>query len=100
MRVYDRDLTGAAAESGRSQETRKAGRGATTTSSQSGGASGDTVELSSGLARLSQVLASHGAQRAGRVQQLTAQFQAGSYQPDSLAISRGMVAEALNGGAE
>jgi hypothetical protein len=79
MRVYDRDLTGAAAEPGRSQETHKADRGATTTSSQAGSASEDTVELSSGLARLSQVLASHSAQRAGRVQQLTAQFQAGGW---------------------
>jgi anti-sigma28 factor (negative regulator of flagellin synthesis) len=100
MRVYDRDLTGAAAESGRSQETHKADRGATTTSSQAGSASEDTVALSGGLASLSRVLASHGAQRAGRVQQLAAQFQAGSYQPDSLAISQGMVAEALSGGAE
>jgi hypothetical protein len=58
------------------------------------------VALSSGLARLSRVLASYGTQRAARVQQLAAQFQAGSYQPDSLAISQGMVAEALSAGAK
>jgi len=101
MRVYDRDLTGAAAaESGRSQETQKADRDTTTTSSQPGSASGDRVELSSGLAGLSRALAAYGTDRASKVQQLTAQFQSGTYQPSSLAISQGMVAEALSGGAK
>ena len=101
MRVYDRDLTGiAAAESGRSQETQKVDRETTTTSSQTGTASGDRVELSSGLASVSRALTAYGSDRASKVQQLTAQFQSGNYQPSSLAIRQGMVAASLSGGAE
>jgi len=101
MRIYDRDLTGAsAAESGRSQETQKADRDATPTSSQSGSGSGDRVEFSSGLASVSRALASYSSDRSGKVQQLTAQFQSGNYNPSSMAISQGMVAEALSAGAK
>ena len=99
MRIYDRDLTGtASAESGRSQETQKADRDATTSrTSQSGTNSGDRVELSSGLASVSRALTAYGSSRASKVQQLTAQFQSGTYRPDSLAISQGLVAQALGG---
>ena len=100
MRIYDRDLTGtAAAESGRSQETQKADRDAASTPSPSESTSGDRVELSSGLAGVSRALAAYGSDRAGKVQQLTAQFESGTYQPSSLAISQGMVSQALSGGA-
>lgn len=94
------DLTGtASAESGRSQETQKADREATTASSQSSSVSGDTVELSNGLATVSRALAAYGSDRASKVQQLTTQFQSGTYNPNSLDISQGMVAQALSGGA-
>ncbi len=99
MRIYDRDLSGtASAESGRSQEAQKAGREGTTTSSQSGSQSGDTVELSSGLATVSRALAAYGSDRAAKVQQLTTQVQSGTYNPSSLATSQGMVSQALAGG--
>ena len=101
MRIYDRDLTGTAAtESGRSPETQKADREAGTTSSQSGSGTGDRVELSNGLASVSRALSAYGSDRASKVQQLTTQFQSGTYQPSSMAISQGMVAQALSGGAE
>jgi anti-sigma28 factor (negative regulator of flagellin synthesis) len=101
MRIYDRDLTGTAAtESGRPQETQKADREASTASSQSGSASGDRVELSSGLAGVSRALSAYGSDRASKVQQLTTQFESGNYQPNSMAISQGMVAQALSGGTE
>jgi flagellar biosynthesis anti-sigma factor FlgM len=100
MRIYDRDLTGtASAESGRSQETQKAGRDGTSTSSHSGSQSGDTVELSSGLATVSRALATYGSTRAAKVQQLSTQVQSGTYNPNSMAISQGMVSQALDGGA-
>lgn len=96
MRIYDRDLTGtASAESGRSQETQRADREATTTSSQSGNSTGDRVELSSGLASVSRALAAHTTNRANKVQQLTTDVQSGAYNPDSMAISQSMVAQAL-----
>jgi hypothetical protein len=101
MRIYDRDLTGAAApESGRSQETQKADREAATAQAGAGIGSGDRVELSSALASVSRALASYHTGRAGKMQALAVQFQAGSYQPDSLSTSQGIVAEALNSGAQ
>lgn len=99
MKIYDRDLTGAAAaESGRSPETQKTDHGSTTPSLVAGGGSGDRVELSSALASVSRALSSYQSDRAGDVQALTAQFQGGRYQPDSLATSRRMVADALGPG--
>jgi len=98
MRIYDRDLTGTAStESGRSQETQKADREATTTASPSGSPSGDRVELSSGLEVVARALAAYGTDRANKMQNLTVQFQSGTYNPNSMAISQGMVAEALGG---
>lgn len=61
--------------------------------------SSDTVELSSGLASVSRALSAYGSDRANKVQQLSTQFQSGTYQPSSMAISQGMVAQALSGGA-
>jgi hypothetical protein len=100
MRIYDQGLTGSAAtETGRAQETQKTDRDAAATASQSATAPGDRVELSSGLAIVSRALAAYGASRTHKVQQLTTQYQSGSYQPNSLAISQGMVAHALTAGA-
>ena len=99
MRIYDRDLTGtASAEAGRSQETQKTDREPTTTSSQASSGTGDRVELSSGLASVSRALTSYSADRASKVQQLSAQFQSGNYHPNSAAISQGIVAQALSNG--
>lgn len=100
MKVYDRDPTGSAtAGPGRSQEAQKADR-SSGSSSLAGSNSADRVELSTGLASLSRAIAAEGSDRASRVQQLNAQYQSGSYQPDSLAISHGMIAEALNVGGK
>ena len=99
MRIYDRDLTGAAAaESGRSQETQRTDREATSAPSGAAGGSGDRVELSSGFASVARAISSLQAGRAGMVQSLTMQFQSGNYQPDSLATSQGIIAEAMSGG--
>ncbi len=100
MRVYERDLAGSApSESGRSSDTQKLDRGSGTAPALSGGSSGDRVELSSGLASVSRALASENSDRANKVLQLATQFQDGSYEPSSLAISQGLVAEALTAGA-
>jgi len=99
MRVYDVNLSSAsAAESGRAQETQKADRAGSSRTEGSGVAgSGDRVEFSSTLGRLSQVLAADSAGRASRVQAFAAQYQSGQYRPDSLATSRGMISEAVGG---
>jgi len=101
MRIYDVNLTGASpAEAGRSQEIQKTDRAGT---GRSGGSTGgsDRVEFSGTLGQLSQALATSGAQRAARVEALTAQYQSGNYLADSLKTSRGMIADALaTGGAQ
>jgi hypothetical protein len=100
MRIYNRDLTGTGtAESGRAQEAQKPERSATAASSGSGSGSGDRVELSSGLASVSRALGANNSDRTNRVQQLTAEFGSGDYQPNSLATSQGIVAEAISSGA-
>jgi|HubBroStandDraft_6_1064221.scaffolds.fasta_scaffold3682618_1 hypothetical protein len=96
MKIDNRDLTGTApAQAGRSQDTQKP---AGTAPAPPGTASGDRVELSSGLASVSRALAAYSSDHAGKVEQLTTQVQSGSYNPSSLAISQGIVAQALTGG--
>ena len=98
MRIYDRDLTGTAAtDTGRAQDTQRterdgSGAAAAVTQAASGG---DHVELSSGLATVARALAAYGTSRTTKVQQLATQVQSGTYQPNSMAISQGMVAQAL-----
>jgi hypothetical protein len=61
------------------------------------GASGgtDSVEFSSTLGHLSKTLATQDSARSSRVEHLTAQYQAGNYQANSYATSRGIVSDAL-----
>lgn len=98
MKIYDRNLTGAAAAgSTRTQDTQKADSNPSTgvpSSSRSGG--GDQVELSGTLGRLSQALAAQGTERASHVATLTAAYRSGSYQPDSMGASKGLISEALS----
>jgi len=97
MRVFNQNLSGAsAAEAGRASEPQRTGRQDGTGSAEAS-PSGDRVELSNTLGSLSRALSSYSNDRASRVQQLAAQYQSGSYQPDSMATGRAMVAEALAG---
>jgi hypothetical protein len=45
-------------------------------------------------------MSADGSARENRVQELAAQYQSGSYQPDSVATSKGMVSEALAMGGQ
>jgi anti-sigma28 factor (negative regulator of flagellin synthesis) len=95
MRVDQRNLTGAA-ETGRARESQSVGRDGRSVSSTKSGSSGpDQVELSS----LSHALNASASSRSARIDQLTALYQAGQYQPDPAQISKSMVSEALAGSA-
>ena len=97
MKVYDRNLTGAAAAgSTRTEETQKAETRSAKTSSSTRSA-GDQVELSGTLGRLSQALSTQGTQRAAKVEALAAAYRSGTYQPNAGGASKGLVAEALSG---
>jgi hypothetical protein len=102
MRIYDVNLTGpSAAESGRAQETQRSDRaGGARTGGTGANGTGDRVEFSSTLGRLSQAMSAEGSARASRVQALAVQYQSGSYRPDSAATSKDMVAEALAAGGQ
>src|SRR5689334_8065070 len=102
MRIYDVNLTGpSAAETSRAQEAQRTDRTGGTRSGGPGSyGSNDRVEFSSTLGRLSQALGADGSARANRVQELAALYQSGNYRPDSRAISRGMVSEALAAGIQ
>jgi anti-sigma28 factor (negative regulator of flagellin synthesis) len=101
MKIYDRSLTGAGtAEAGKTQESQKTDRTSSGRTDGSGGAGGDRVELSGALGRISQALASFGASRSARVQELSAQYRSGNYQADSAATSRSMISEALAAGVQ
>jgi len=98
MKVVDRNLnSGAAVETGRTQETQRA-------SSTTGSAAtaqprnGDRVEFSSTLGSLAKAMTAFNYSNASKVQALAAQYQSGTYQADSVATSRAMVAQALNPG--
>jgi len=97
MRIYDVNLTGASgAEAARTQETQRTeSAGSAGKSGASGSSGSDRVEFSSSLGNLSRIVASEGADRAARVQQLAALYQSGNYRPNSAATSRAMVGEAL-----
>lgn len=97
MRIYDRDLTGAApAEAGRSAEAQKLGReGGLSGSRQSGGEGNDRVEFSNNLERLSRAMTSFGAQQANRVQELSTLYDSGQYKVEAAAVSKAMVESAL-----
>jgi anti-sigma28 factor (negative regulator of flagellin synthesis) len=94
MRINNGNTAGAAETAG-AQNAQKSGRG--------GGASSgdldpnsDQVEFSSSLGRLSRAVSNDSAQRQSRVQAMAAQYQSGRYQPNSLAVGRAMVADAVN----
>ena len=94
MRIYDRNLTGTAApESGQAQKVDRFESGS---ARGKAGPGGDRVELSSGLGQLAKVLGAEQSVRASKIAALAAQYQNGTYRPDAAAVSRRMVADALD----
>jgi anti-sigma28 factor (negative regulator of flagellin synthesis) len=102
MKLYDRDLTGAAAaESGRAAEAQKLGRKGGLAGQRSGGREGgDRVEFSDNLGRLARATSSYSAAQANRVEQLSAQYQSGQYRVDAAAVGKSLVDHALAAGPE
>ena len=92
MRVEQRNLTGAA-DAGRTNEAQSVGRdGRSVSSSSRDGSNSDRVELST----LSKALSASASSRSAKIDQLTAQYQAGQYQPDPAEISKSMVSDAIS----
>ena len=103
MKIYDRNLTGSsAAETGRAQESQNVSRAGTAKFPTQGAIDGskDSVEFSGTLGRLSRTLSTFDTSQADRVQALASQYQSGTYRPDPVATSKGMVAEAMSAGLQ
>ena len=98
MRVNDRNMLGSAAvETGRTADAQKSDR-TDTARNGAGDPTSDRVEFSASLSRLSRAISVGNAQRNSQVQALAAAYQAGTYRPDSLGASRGLIAEATAAG--
>jgi anti-sigma28 factor (negative regulator of flagellin synthesis) len=100
MKIYNSNISGgAAAGTDRTQEARSTDVAAGKAASASNGAN-DRVELSQALGSLAKAMSAEGASRASRVRSLTAQYQSGSYQPNSTATSKSMISEAIAAGGQ
>jgi anti-sigma28 factor (negative regulator of flagellin synthesis) len=96
MTIYDVNLAGtAASESGRAQESQRTQSGTGANTGAVSRSSGDRIDLSSTLNSISQALSADSSGRAAKIEALAAQYRSGAYQPNSLAIGRGMIQEAL-----
>ena len=100
MKIYDQNPIGTnASQTERAQEAQKTDKsGGTRTRGGAASASGDHVEFSGTLSRLSRTLGTFESSRANRVEALAAQYRSGSYRPDAVATSKSMVSEALSAG--
>jgi hypothetical protein len=100
IKVYDRNLTGAAAGSSARTENTQKTESSPSSGSQSSGRSnaGDQVEFSGTLGRLSQALSNQGTQRAAKVAALAAAYKSGNYVPNAAGASKGLVSEGLSAG--
>lgn len=96
MKIDDRQNLGAVAPGAAAASEAGSRR---TASGQAAGAGPDTAELSGRAGRISQAVSRDTEHRAAVVEQIRAQVTNGSYQPDTAAISRGLVADALAGAA-
>jgi flagellar biosynthesis anti-sigma factor FlgM len=99
MKIYDSQIGGAAAGTQASQEVQQAGRSTQAGTRAVSDASGDRVEFSSTLGRLSRVISTSEGERASLVRTLSAAYQNGTYKVDTAAVSRGMMAEMLGSSA-
>jgi len=91
IQIYNDGLAGAgASEATRTQDLSRATTGGKPTSGASSSGE-DQVQISS----LSSTLTADGSQHAARVQQLSAVFQSGRYEVNSMDVSRAIVNQAL-----
>jgi|SRR5882724_8517487 len=101
MKIYDNHIGGAGAgETQRLQDVQNTDLAKAGGTSAADGPAGDRVELSSTLGRLSQALTGFQSDRSSRVASLAVEYQRGTHQADSPAISHGLVSEALSVGLQ
>jgi hypothetical protein len=92
MKVTSQDLSQLGAAGASQTYETPSGASGFHPSSQKGS---DRVDFSSTLSSLSRAMTADGSSRDFKVQTLTAQYQSGSFSPNSTAVASGMVSEAL-----
>jgi len=98
IRIQNDGLTGAMApETSRTQDVVQIGNLSTGLSSRIGSAS-DNVEISSLSGNIADASSALATAQASRLRQLTQLYQSGRYQVDTSAVSRALVANALQSG--
>jgi len=101
MKIYDNHIGGASAgETQRIQDIQNTDLADTVGTGAATARESDRVELSGTLGRLSKALTSFQSDRASRIELLAVEYQRGTYQTDSPAISRGLVTESLSVGLQ
>jgi flagellar biosynthesis anti-sigma factor FlgM len=96
MKIQNDDLASVGSAASRVDQVSAGTQGA----GKSGGAQKsqtDQVEVSSATEKITAQLSSQSAERAARVQQLSALYSSGKYQVDSSQVSQSMIAGALSG---
>jgi flagellar biosynthesis anti-sigma factor FlgM len=101
MKIQNNGLPGSAPlETTRAQPAPQEAGTSTAAGQSMSGLDGDSIEISSMSARVSQANAADSQQRANRVAELTALHARGSYQVDSTGLSGALVSQALAPGGE
>ena len=101
MRIYDRNLTGAAgSETERTRETQHPDGLAGNSHTSVGRPDRDRVEFSQSMGQLSHALAQDSTHHAAKLQALAASYENGTYHTDSASIGKAMIADALWDNAE
>jgi anti-sigma28 factor (negative regulator of flagellin synthesis) len=99
IRIQNDGLAGtAASEASRTQDSVQIGNGAARLGSRADGSS-DSVQISSLSGQIVDASNASQAAQANRVSKLTALYQGGRYQVDSLGLSRAMVSQAILAGS-
>lgn len=100
IRIYTDGLASAAAsEASRSEELSRANGPGKQPVAGSSGEGGDQVQISSLSESIAAGSSQQGVTQANRVRQIAAQYQNGTYQVDSLQLSRALVSNAIRSGA-
>ena len=98
MRIYDSSVSGSSGqESSRVRESQSSTGSSSAQASGTASSGEDRVDFSNTIGALARAAASDQTSHASRIQALAEQVQNGTYQPNSQAISRGMISEALAG---
>lgn len=99
MKIQDPSLNQAALSQVTGTQQVQTAQGAKRAGAATGPEDSDRVQLSDLSGRLVTMLSADSPERVSRVEKLAADFKTGAYQPNAAATARGIVSDAISGGA-